>query len=175
MNIDEMVEVLRDLQFGDYSFSVTESSKGAIYLQAQYPESDIVSGKLEVQHTRKWLLSEHMTKSELVQTAFKCCLASVEHNARETFKYRGKRIFGPHFDVDQLVELCGTKCLDVRKPNTDLYQSLVEAKLRYVKAYDSVTARAHANWYHKICDTCGLCITCSDCSCVKADQCQTSA
>lgn len=66
---------------------------------------------------RKWMLSEHMTDSELVQTAFKACLAWEEHECRESFLYRGQRVFGPHFDVDvlsnQLARL-GDNMLDVR-------------------------------------------------------------
>ncbi len=56
--------------------------------------------------TRKWLLSPHMTKSEIVQTAFKCIVTAEEHEAREKFLYKGKAIFGPHFDVEQLHGLC---------------------------------------------------------------------
>nr|WP_315206420.1 hypothetical protein [uncultured Albidiferax sp.] len=47
-----------------------------------------------------------MTPSEVVQTALKCVLTSLEHEARENFKYKGAPIFGPHFDVDDLAVLC---------------------------------------------------------------------
>ena len=55
---------------------------------------------------RKWFLSPHMTKSELVQTVFKAMLTYVEHEFRSGFTYKGRLIFGPHFNVDKLVELC---------------------------------------------------------------------
>lgn len=54
---------------------------------------------------RKWRLSDHMTDSEVVATAFKACLAWEEHECREAFRYRGQQVFGPHFDVDQLSNL----------------------------------------------------------------------
>ena len=93
---------------------------GVPYLQGHYVEADIVSGVDEPQSTRKWLLSPHMTKSEVVQTAFKCYLTSMEHRARESFRYRGKRVYGPHFDVDALHAICTDKHLDYRrtKPET---------------------------------------------------------
>ena len=66
---------------------------------------DIVSGEPAQQHTRKWLLSEHMTRSEIVATCLKCVLTSEEHEAREDFLYKGQRIFGPHLDVEALLDL----------------------------------------------------------------------
>lgn len=54
---------------------------------------------------RKWRLSPHMTRSEIVQTALMAVLAAEEHEARELFKYRGESIFDPHYDVEKLWEL----------------------------------------------------------------------
>lgn len=58
---------------------------------------------------RKWRISPHMTKSEIVATAFKAYMTWVEHEARESFQYRGQSIFGPHFDVDSLVEMAAER------------------------------------------------------------------
>lgn len=96
---------LAPVEFMNYRFSVRESH-GGMFLQATYMDADIYSGKSEVQVTRKWLLSPQMTESEVIQTAFKCCLTSMEHRAREEFKFRGARIFGPHFNVNDLARLC---------------------------------------------------------------------
>lgn len=57
-------------------------------------------------HSRKWLLSEHMTRSEIVQTALKAVLTAAEHEAREKFKYKGHAVFGPHISVERLLEAC---------------------------------------------------------------------
>lgn len=80
-----------------------------LYLQVHFS----VSASGEHWTGRKWLLSPRMTKSEIVQTAFKAVLTAVEHETRELFTYKGKRIFGPHFDVDALEQICDR--LDVRK------------------------------------------------------------
>jgi hypothetical protein len=105
-------------RFENYAFEVSEGH-GGVYLQATYLEADIVTGVPEVQHTRKWLLSPKMTRSELVQTCFKLAITSMEHRTRENFTYRGKRIFGPHFDVEALWQLCADKRFDVR-PSTEM-------------------------------------------------------
>jgi hypothetical protein len=60
------------------------------------------------------MLSTFMTKSELVQTAFKAVMTASEHEIRETFTYKGRRIFGPHFDVEALWSIAGK--VDVRAP-----------------------------------------------------------
>lgn len=110
----EIEEVLKLVQYPKYSFRVGSKGK-TFYLQAYYDEPDTYTGKLTVQTTRKWLLSPHMTKSELVQTALKCILTSAEHRVREGFTYRGQRVFGPHFDVDALHKIARRRQLDVRE------------------------------------------------------------
>ena len=103
--IRNAIKVVLDIRCLDYSFEVLEGHGGA-YLVGKYTEKDIYTGQLEVQRTRRWLISPYMTKSEVAQTAFKCVLTSMEHRAREHFLYKGRRVYGPHFDVDDLWELC---------------------------------------------------------------------
>lgn len=101
------VELLLTLvEYLNYTFRVSASHRGEVYLKATYLDEDIYTKKIEVQHTRRWLLSPAMTDSEIVSTAFKLCLTSAEHRCREAFKYKSARIFGPHFDVNDLAELC---------------------------------------------------------------------
>lgn len=112
MTNDELVhwamKVLAHVECLGYKFVVREGH-GGVFLQANYQEQDVYKGPdstWETQYTRKWLLSPEMTESEVVQTAFKCVLTSMEHRTREHFKFHGARIFGPHFDVKDLVALC---------------------------------------------------------------------
>jgi hypothetical protein len=117
MTIDEICSVIALCSFAGYTFTVSEGH-GGIYLQGSYLDADIVTRQREWQFTRKWLLSPAMTKSEIVQTCFKLVMTSMEHRAREGFTYRDKRVFGPHFDVDALHQLCSEKRFDVR-PRTE--------------------------------------------------------
>lgn len=61
---------------------------------------------------RKWRISKHMTASEIVQTALMAAIAFEEHEAREAFTFGGKRCYGPHIDVHELV--CLADKLEVR-------------------------------------------------------------
>lgn len=104
--VDRAVELLKHVEFMHYLFTVGVTGAGEVYLRGEYMEADTYTGKEELQLTRRWLLNPAMTDSEIVSTVFKCAITSMEHRTREAFKYRGARIYGPHFHVDDLVRLC---------------------------------------------------------------------
>jgi len=114
MTQSEIQEIIDNCTFMDYNLVVLWNDRGQMYLQGSYFEPDTVTGEIEKQQTRKWILSEHMTKSEIVQTAFKLAITSMEHRTREHFLYKGERVFSPHYDIDALVELCVQKRFDER-------------------------------------------------------------
>lgn len=118
LTLDEMRAIVAQVNFRNFVFSVNHRAGVLFYLKATFIEADIVTGKPEIQHTRKWLLSEHMTKSEIVQTCFKLVTTAIEHSTREGFTYDGLRVYGPHFDVDALAELCSDRRFDCRKEAT---------------------------------------------------------
>lgn len=115
VGIEQVQDVVQCCTFKDYTFTVKVDGRGAWYLQGSYLEEDVDTGKWETQVTRRWFLSPAMTRSEIVQTVFKCALTSMEHRTREFFRYRGKAVFGPHFDVEALWQLCAEQRLDRRE------------------------------------------------------------
>jgi len=110
-----MRDVVCECQYSGYGFHVIHDSRGAIFLRGSYEEADVDTGVKEMQLTRRWFLSPEMTKSEIVQTVFKCVMTSMEHRCREWFRYRSKAVFGPHFDVDALWDICADGKFDRRK------------------------------------------------------------
>jgi hypothetical protein len=106
MNKFEILGVLSHVKFRDWVFAVGED-QDRLYLQVCFSEICLASrrGPRLLQKGRKYFLSEHMSKSEIVQTALTATLAATEHEAREAFTYKGQAIFGPHWNVDRLVEL----------------------------------------------------------------------
>jgi len=108
-------EIVSECNFQDYTFVVVESeTTKAVYLAATYLEADTITGAVELQHTRRWFLSPEMSKSEIVATAFKCAITSMEHRTREWFLYKGRAIYQPHYNVDELWELSENR--EVRTP-----------------------------------------------------------
>lgn len=112
---EKIVEILRGITYLDWKFHIHYvRPSGFMYLQLEFDAPDITTGQIVKVKSRKWMLSPHMTKSEIVQTALKAVLTSVEHEAREQFKYAGRAVFGPHVDVDVMWEVAG------RKDNLDM-------------------------------------------------------
>lgn len=111
---DQIQEILSEVKYGNMEFHVGQKDN-TLFLQLRWNGVDTYTNAAERQHSRKWQLSEYMTKNEIIQTAFKACLTAEEHECRERFRYKNKSIFGPHFDVDTLAEICSKKeNLDLR-------------------------------------------------------------
>ena len=113
LSLSDIRQIALQLRYKDWGFRILGNGQSAPDLQLQWMGPDSETGELAEQHSRKWRLSFYMTRSEIVQTAFKAVLTAEEHEVREHFRYRGAAILGPHFDVDQLVEMMPNK--DVRK------------------------------------------------------------
>lgn len=82
------------------------------YFQVHCWRMDVITGQMGWGYGGKAYLSPHATDSELVQTAFGLYKAYWEHEARETFQYKGKRVFGPHISVEALLTVASK--VDVR-------------------------------------------------------------
>lgn len=115
--------IIDQISYKDWFFLLVRQgppSNGTIYLQIHFNAPDNDNPEVTVrQHGRKWLISPHMTTSEIVQTALKAVLTAEEHETRERFFYKGCTPFAPHFDVDLLCSLASVPVedsLDVRPP-----------------------------------------------------------
>lgn len=104
MTIEDVKKILSKVVYHDWSFR-TEASGNGFLVQAHFVEPDVDTGLMQMQHGRKWYVSAHSTESEIVQTALLAVIQANEHSVREFFTYRGRRVFGPHFNVNALVEL----------------------------------------------------------------------
>jgi hypothetical protein len=112
----QIQEIIDEVTFDEWKFILHYELPPIIWLQVEFIAPDLVTGKPELQKGRKWLLSHHMTKSEIVATCFKAVMTVVEHEVRETFKYKTKAIYGPHFDVDWLTK---SPEFDIRRDPAD--------------------------------------------------------
>jgi hypothetical protein len=102
MTPPEIHSILSEITYKDWGFYVSMDPRDC-WLQVQFNADG------EMWNGRKWRLSPHMTKSEIVQTALKAVLTAEEHEAREKFLYKGKAIFGPHLDVEALLAMAEKK------------------------------------------------------------------
>lgn len=110
MNSMDRFAILEQIQYKPGWY--LSSDYNVTYLRWTWKAKCVKTGS-EVDVTgRKWILSEHMTESELVCTALKAALTCEEHETREHFTYEGKRVFNPHINVRRLLEICDDE--DVR-------------------------------------------------------------
>lgn len=115
MNQHEVRQILEVIQFRDWQFHVGAEDE-RMYLQVRFTAPCSKVGEVTNWSGRKWWLSQFMVRSEIVQTALKAVLMATEHEAREDFRYRGRAIFGPHFDVDRLWDMATPTAEETRKP-----------------------------------------------------------
>jgi hypothetical protein len=86
-----------------YRLRVGLDPKGdRVFMQVQCWRPDTNDGHYAWGGGGKSYLSQHMTDSEIVQGAFGLFKAYEEHEAREGFTYMGRRIYGPHMDIEML-------------------------------------------------------------------------
>lgn len=117
MSIDEIKTLLAQLKFKDWRF-VIQMDGTRMLLVVEFEDRCAFSGKMATHRSRKWPLSPHQTKSEIVQTAFVAVMTAMEHEVRESFTYRDQAVYGPHYHVDYLHDLCEQGAFDVRPPMT---------------------------------------------------------
>lgn len=104
-------EIVNQIQYKNWRFHVMQDDcgycghGGRYWLQIRWYDKDSYTGDIEPQSSRKWFLSEHMTESEVVLTALKAVLTAEEHEAREQFRFNGKRIFNPHPSMVALMQI----------------------------------------------------------------------
>lgn len=75
------------------------------YLQVTYFEPDVDTGKVELQKSRKWLIELDASETDVVHTAFSAVMRSYDHVVQEHFMYKGKRIYSPHFSVEDRLKI----------------------------------------------------------------------
>jgi hypothetical protein len=112
MSLTEIHALIATLAYKNWEFYVGVDRSA--YLQVRFDMPCAKTGEIQRQHGRKWLLSEHMTKTEIVRTAFLACLQAEIHEAHEHFKYRGRDVFNTHMHIDMLWNYCAFG--DVRPP-----------------------------------------------------------
>jgi hypothetical protein len=114
---EDIEKILKDVQFQDRKFLLLDKDDGFL-VQMAYMEPDVDNpdaGPVE-QKTRKWYVSPYMTETEIVETCWAMVQRSMMHIAGEHFKYRGKRVYSPHFDIYARLYLCDHNCFDARDP-----------------------------------------------------------
>lgn len=121
LTISNVQEILRNISYKDWEivFKWTPfSEEHDWWIQVRFMDTDITAPELgpQWQYCRKWKLSQFMSETEVVRTAWKAILAAEEHETAEKFTYRGYRIYDPHFDVNVFIEAAKNHSVVTRIP-----------------------------------------------------------
>lgn len=115
LKLFDIKDILDDVKYKNWRliFGLNDHANLRPYMQWEFDAPCAKTGATYKQKGRKWYLSQHMTESELVFTAFKAALTAEEHECREFFTYQRKRVMNPHISVQALLSVCNQE--DVRE------------------------------------------------------------
>lgn len=102
---DQIRYTLDDISYLDWKLYLGDMGDGW-YLQVQFEAADSETGEVEKQHCRKWYLSPHMTRTEILDTAFLAYQRGVLHEFEENFKYKGRPVRNPHISIAARMKSC---------------------------------------------------------------------
>jgi hypothetical protein len=113
MTLRDRLEAIQDeVELGmQCTIRIDEDEKG-VFWQIKCWRRDVITSEWDWGFGGKAYPSEHATQSELLQSIFGLYKGYWEHEARENFKWKGRRIFGPHIDVEAQWEIA--QRIDVR-------------------------------------------------------------
>lgn len=98
-----LAQTVQDIELDNEHFYIEAGNEsGRLYVEIVCYRPDVVTGLWGYGHGGRRYLPYLASKDTIVKTVFGAYLAYVEHEARETFLYKGKRVFGPHIAVDAL-------------------------------------------------------------------------
>lgn len=76
-----------------------------VWIQVGMMRPDCDTGEISIGKGGKVYISEYATEDEIVKKVLGLCLAYVEHEIREEFYYKSKRLFGPHISIDAMMSI----------------------------------------------------------------------
>jgi len=101
MKFHELEKIVEDVKYKDWKFNL-EDRMDCFLLKVTFMAPDLHTSKEELQHCRKWFISTHACRAEVVRTAYKAVLAAEQHEVDENFQYKGINIHSPHADPEAL-------------------------------------------------------------------------
>lgn len=109
ITLPQILEIVSSIEYKDWKLDLITPPSSNPYIQWKIPDNKAPMGYW---NCRKWLLSPHMTKSEIIQTIFLAIQVAEEHESRESFKYKGESILSPHLDLEKLHKLISSGDLE---------------------------------------------------------------
>jgi len=105
---NRVVDIIENISYKqDYDIlvDIDPVSGQRVFIQVKCYRKDTVTGEWGYGKGGKLYLSPYMSDQEIVQNTFGLYKSYEEHECREFFMYKGKRIYGPHISLEALLEV----------------------------------------------------------------------
>ncbi len=116
MTLADLNRIVSQISYRDWEFRTMEKGDGFLLQIRFFAPDNFDPTKVEEQFCRKWYISSHSSKGEVVRTAWKAVEAAILHEAQEAFRYKGKAIYNPHLDPDAIAEVKKVSVRPVARP-----------------------------------------------------------
>jgi hypothetical protein len=103
--LHRVTEILTEIDYKTGWLMSVSIEHLVVWMTPRFLRQDVVTGEWGWGTGGRGAVSEQATTSQIVQQAFGLFRAAEEHECREHFRYMGQRVFGPHIDVNALVEI----------------------------------------------------------------------
>lgn len=114
--VTEIDEIVANVSYLDWEIRLLLDGPRP-YIQVFGHGSDPKDGMRDAQWSgRKWFVSQHMCKNEIIRTAYKAIECAVAHEMNENFLYKGVAVMTPHMDYEEIVDIMTDHdCIDARE------------------------------------------------------------
>jgi hypothetical protein len=106
-HLDIVRGILDKVEYKDWRFELLPVSGCSLHedllIRVVFVAPDNVTGNLEVQKGRWWLIEQGTPTTQVVQAAWLAVQRAEMHEIAEQFRYKGATIFNRHIDVEALV------------------------------------------------------------------------
>lgn len=102
---DRVQRILDLIECEPYRFKFYELSGGQGFLVAQLYRPDTHTGRMGWGEGGPEFITGAMSDDTIAKRTFVAAIKYSEHEVREAWKYKGKRVLGPHVPLDTLVEV----------------------------------------------------------------------
>jgi hypothetical protein len=97
-----LARIVGEIELGEnFSINLSTDEDGAFF-QIAYYRRDIISGEMGYGYGGRIHPRQTSSDSQIIQTIFGLYKSFWEHESRETFQWRGRRVFGPHISTEAL-------------------------------------------------------------------------
>ena len=113
---ERLARIISEIELGmECEVRLGGSDEGRWFVQIMCNRVDVITKVEGWGYGGKAYPSEHASDSEIVQMIFGLYKGYWEHEARENFEWRGRRVFGPHISTEAMWEVA--RRVDLRSAN----------------------------------------------------------